>query len=124
MGKIVSTSYACDYDKKDIPEGEHQTRELTIDGNAREIDFCAKHGAMFDKAIERYMTMGRVLQPIRRAPVARAALRGPSRTKARREASATARIWARDNGYQVSDRGRIPQSILTRFELATGQRIA
>lgn len=35
--------------------------------------------------------------------------------------SADVRAWARDNGIQVGERGRIPVAIIKQFKAATGR---
>ena len=43
MAQKVSVTFACDYDQKAIPEGQHETRRFSLDGRDYEIDLCAKH---------------------------------------------------------------------------------
>ncbi len=108
MAQKVSVTFACDYDQKPIPEGQHQARRFSLDGREYEIDLCAKHSQKFDDVVGRYAERGR-----------RASAR-PGRTKRRttahRQHSAAIRRWAKQTGIDVSDRGRIPADVVTRYE--------
>jgi hypothetical protein len=108
VAQKVSVTYACDYDQKEIPQGQHQVRRFSIDGKDYEIDLCDKHSEKFDDALGRY------------AAHARKASARPARTKRRtaahRKHSAQIRAWAKGAGYTVSDRGRIPAEVVSRYE--------
>jgi hypothetical protein len=108
VAQKVSVTFACDYDAKEIPDGEHLTREFSLDGRDYEIDLCEKHSQKFDEALARFAerarrVSGRVTRPKRR-------------TAAHRQHSADVRAWAKASGIEVSDRGRIPAQVITRYE--------
>jgi hypothetical protein len=109
VAQKVSVTFACDYDQKAIPEGQHQTRRFSLDGRDYEIDLCTKHSQKFDDVVGRYADRAR-----------RASARGAGRTKRRttahRQHSAAIRSWAKETGIPVSDRGRIPAEVVTRYE--------
>ena len=112
VAQKVSVTFACDYDSKEIPEGEHMTRAFSLDGRDYEIDLCEKHSQKFDDVIKRFAdkarkVTGRMTRPKRR-------------TAAHRQHSAQVRAWAKSNGIEVSDRGRIPAQVIARYE--TSQR--
>ena len=46
MAQKVSVTYACDYDKKEIPHGQERTRAFGVDGQNYEIDLCKKHSVL------------------------------------------------------------------------------
>ena len=108
MAQKVSVTFACDYDQKPIPEGQHQTRRFSLDGRDYEIDLCSKHSQKFDDVVGRY------------AQRARRASARPGRTKRRttahRQHSAAVRSWAKESGIAVSDRGRIPADVVANYE--------
>ena len=108
MAQKVSVTYACDYDQKEIPEGQHRLRRLSIDGRDYEIDLCEKHSDRFDEVLARYASHAR------RAPGR--APRSKRRTAAHRKHSAEVRAWAREHGLTVSERGRIPADVVSRYE--------
>lgn len=108
MAQKVSVSYACDYDQKEIPDGQHRLRRFSIDGRDYEIDLCLKHSERFDDAVGRYATHAR--KSSARAPKAK------RRTAAHRKHSAEVRAWAKANGLAVSERGRIPADVVSKFD--------
>jgi Lsr2 len=108
VAQKVSVTFACDYDAKEIPDGEQLTRAFSLDGRDYEIDLCEKHSQKFDEALTRFAdrarrVSGRVTRPKRR-------------TAAHRQHSAAIRAWAKESGIEVSDRGRIPAQVITRYE--------
>lgn len=108
MAQKVSVSYACDYDQKEIPQGQHRVRRFSIDGRDYEIDLCAKHSERFDEALGRFAAHAR--KPSGRV------VRTKRRTAAHRRHSAQIRAWAKQSGMSVSERGRIPADVVTRYE--------
>jgi hypothetical protein len=108
VAQKVSVTFACDYDQKAIPEGQHETRRFSLDGRDYEIDLCVKHSQRFDDVVGRYADHAR------RAS-ARAG-RSKRRTTAHRQHSAAIRSWAKETGIAVSDRGRIPADVVARYE--------
>jgi hypothetical protein len=105
-----------DIDGSEIPEGGGARIEFSVRGVEYAIDLSAVNTAKFDKALKPYIAAA---QQIRRASQPRkpkatsapaAALTG--------EQSAAVRDWARNNGYEVSSRGRIRTEIIEAFEAA------
>jgi Lsr2 len=101
VAQKVSVTYACDYDQKEIPPGQHRVRRFSFDGRDYEIDLCVWH---------RFAQHAR--KSSARAPV------GKRRTAAHRQHSAGVRAWAKKMGIEVSDRGRIPAAVVARYEAA------
>jgi len=108
VAQKVSVTFACDYDQKSIPEGQHETRRFSLDGRDYEIDLCTKHSQKFDDVVGRYADHAR-------RSASRAA-RTKRRTTAHRQHSAAIRSWAKETGIAVSDRGRIPADVVARYE--------
>jgi hypothetical protein len=73
---------------------------LSLDGTSYEIDLTAKNASVLRKALRPYIEAGRPIQGSRR--------RRPVRTKVGADAR-TVMAWARANGYQVRERGRVPK---------------
>lgn len=109
MAQKVSVTYACDYDQKEIPDGQHRLRRFSIDGRDYEIDLCERHSGRFDDLVGRYASHAR------RAAGGRAP-RTKRRTAAHRKHSAQVRQWAKEHGLTVSERGRIPADVVSRYE--------
>lgn len=108
MAQKVSVTYACDYDDKEIPDGQQRSVTFGLDGQEYEIDLCVKHSEKFTEVVEKFAVHAR-----------RETVRGTRRrrrTAANRQRSAEIRAWAKKNGIEVSDRGRIPAHVLAGFE--------
>ena len=83
-----------------------------LDGTEYEIDLNAEHAQQLRDALAAYVRAGRRLS-------------GGSRRPARggRSGSDTSgvREWAKTQGIEVKDRGRVPAELVVRFKAATGQ---
>jgi hypothetical protein len=109
VAQKVSVTYACDYDGKDIVRGQETTRTFGIDGRDFEIDLCRRHNERLSQVLGPYLEVSRrSSRPPRRR-----------RTMAHRQRSAEIRAWAKQQGIEVSDRGRIPASVVEQYEAAT-----
>ena len=108
MAQKVSVTFACDYDSKEIPEGEHLTRAFSLDGRDYEIDLCERHSQKFDEVLARFAEKAR--------KVTGRVTRTKRRTAAHRQRSAEIRAWAKRSGMEVSDRGRIPAHVIKDYE--------
>lgn len=99
----------------DIDGGEaDQTVEFSLGNAAYSIDLNASNVARLEAALEPFIAKAeRVRNP-------RGGKRGGSATTTRTGKGGTAaiRAWAKENGYQVSDRGRIHADIIAAFEAA------
>jgi hypothetical protein len=112
VAQKVSVTYACDYDSKEIPQGQHRLRRFSIDGRDYEIDLCLKHSEKFDEAVSRYASHAR--------KASARLVRTKRRTAAHRKHSAQVRAWAKANGFTVSERGRIPADVVNKYESTHG----
>ena len=83
-----------------------ETVMFGLDGVTYEIDLTTEHAAELRNAIEPWATKGRRVANIRKS-----ARRSLDNAKAIRE-------WARANGYEVSERGRIAATIREAYEAA------
>jgi hypothetical protein len=81
-------------------------------GNAQyEIDLNKKNARAFRKKLTPFVEHARKAGPAQR--------RGPARTaSSRRQRSVDIRAWAKATGLAVSDRGRIPASVVDQYEAA------
>ncbi len=90
-----------------------QTIRFAFEGTDYEIDLNAKNAAKFSKQLAPY------LEHARRA--GRAQARRPGRTAAGRQRSSDIRAWAKEHGVAVSERGRIPASVVDQYDVAGGR---
>ena len=109
MAQKVQTLYIDDIDGSDA-EG---TVRFGLDGADYEIDLNAAHSQELRTSLQTYITHARKVGGTRRIS------RG-----ARRNASAidthAVRIWAKDQGIDIKERGRVPADVVTRYRDATG----
>ena len=54
MAQKVSVTYACDYDDKEIPDGQHRSLAFGLDGQEYEIDLCKKHSDRFGEVVGKF----------------------------------------------------------------------
>jgi hypothetical protein len=100
----------------DVDGGEAEgTVRFGLDGTDYEIDLNAKNAAALRKGLAKY------IDSARRAP---GAPRRPGRSG--RQAgdgaadSTAVRVWAKSQGIEVKDRGRVPSDIVEKFKAAKG----
>lgn len=91
-----------------------RTVEFSIDGVSYTIDLSDKNAGKLRKALDPYLAAA---SRIGRSSTARIAPRGaaPAPSRANRDQNQAIREWANKNGYEVSERGRIPTSIVEAF---------
>jgi hypothetical protein len=82
-----------------------------LDGADYEIDLSARNATAFRERLAPYTARARKAS---RAPGSR-----PGRSASTRERSSGIRAWARGQGIAVSDRGRIPASVIEQYQAAT-----
>ncbi|CAN5160704.1 Lsr2 family protein [soil metagenome] len=89
------------------------TVEVIVDGERRKVDLCSEHLADFRKTVRPWLGLK---DRGGRRPAAGA---GRQRKKAADAGESDAneiRAWARENGYEVGDRGRIPVALREAYE--------
>jgi Lsr2 len=107
MAQQIAVTVTCDVcgSAKDT-----QTRLISLDGKALEIDLCGKDGRALDKVAGKFVPYAR--------KVTRRATAPGRRTITDRRHSADVREWAKGQGFKISDRGRIPEQVELEFEAA------
>jgi Lsr2 len=100
----------------DIDGGEAEgTVRFGLDGAEYEIDLSAKHDEELRAALGTYVAHARKVGGAARRPATRSG-RKPSTAD-----TVAVRAWARENGYDIKDRGRVPADLVTKYREATGQ---
>lgn len=84
---------------------------FALDGVAYEIDLNDVHAKQLREQLETWAASGRRISGRRTAGTRRASGGDPERTARIRE-------WARENGHEVSDRGRIAGSVIEAYDAA------
>ncbi|MEI5098553.1 Lsr2 family protein [Streptomyces sp. PmtG] len=100
----------------DLDGGEaDETVTFALDGKTYEIDLTTANADKLRGLLDPYLKGGR-------RTGGRSSGRGKGRTAAVSSSQDTAQIraWAKDNGFEVNDRGRVPASIREAYEKANG----
>jgi hypothetical protein len=90
-----------------------ETVRFGFGGADYEIDLSRKNAAAFRKQLAPFIEHARKSG---RGPVRR-----PGRSAASRQLSGDIRAWAKDNKIAVSERGRIPASVVEQYHAAGGR---
>ena len=91
-----------------------ETVAFAVDGTSYEIDLSAKNSKALREAIAVYVGHARRVTKGRRSATSGS---GRAGTTDRAQTQAI-RDWARRNGHKVSDRGRIPSTVIEAFNSA------
>jgi hypothetical protein len=95
----------------DIDGGEAEgTVRFALDGTEYEIDLSAKHSEELRNALEHYIGHARKVSAARRG--------GRRGRKASSIDTMAVRTWARENGYDIKERGRVPADLVAKYEAA------
>jgi hypothetical protein len=100
----------------DLDGGEaDETVTFALDGKTYEIDLTTANADKLRGLLEPYVKGGR------RTGGRAAGGRGKARVASGgSQDTAQIRAWAKENGYEVNDRGRVPASIREAYEKANG----
>jgi hypothetical protein len=108
MVQKTVVTVVCDLPHDGEVEGT-ETVSFAVDTTAYEIDVCVAHAKELHNFFNGYIEHARRVT----SGVAR---RRKARTGPGRERSSEIRQWARERGDKVSERGRIPASIIQEYE--------
>ena len=111
MAQKIQTLFIDDIDGS-AAEG---TVRFALDGTEYEIDLNTKHADALRKALAKYIDAAR-----RTTGGARRAARSGRRASASGVNTTEVREWAKAQGIEVKDRGRVPAELVVRFRAATG----
>jgi hypothetical protein len=89
-------------------------RAFTIDGVPYQIDLCSDHAEEFATAIAPFVANARRVSKPRATKSS--ALRSPRRASDLK----SVRAWAAENGFSVSERGRLPGEVIAAYNRAAG----
>jgi Lsr2 len=112
VAQKIQTLFIDDVDGSDA-EG---TVRFGLDGTEYEIDLSAEHAQALRDALARYVGAAR-----RAGGGARRSARSSRRGAASVLNSTEVREWAKAQGMDVKDRGRVPAELVVKFKDATGK---
>ena len=114
MARRIVHQLVDDIDGTVLEVGEGETVLFSLDGTAYEIDLTDANAAALRDAFAPYLSAARSISSSRGAS-------SESSRKRRRPGQqdySAIRVWAKDNGYDVSERGRVPASVIDAYEAA------
>jgi hypothetical protein len=112
MAQKVQTFFVDDLDGSEAKG----TVRFGLDGTEYEIDLNAEHAQQLRDGLARYVAAGRRVAASTWRPAR-------SGRKAQPNALNTTEVreWAKAQGIDVKDRGRVPAELVVKFKAATGQ---
>jgi hypothetical protein len=118
VARITQVVVTCDLEDGEV--GASDSISFTYGGKTYTLDLCKKHLEEVKGTLEAYAQAG---HPAGRAARGRRGTTGRSARSrrpaaAQRESQAEIRQWAREQGYAVGDRGRIPAEVRAAYEAA------
>jgi hypothetical protein len=117
MAQRVVMQLEDDLDGTPIEEGEGETVVFALDGTSYEIDLTSENAAALRGAVENYVGAARKVSGSR-GSAARSRRSGSVGSRSSGSSTREVREWARSNGYEVPDRGRVPKNIREAFGAA------
>ena len=97
------------------------TVSFALDGVSYEIDLSEANAEKLRSGLEEFVNSAR--RTGGRVKRGTGPLKRPATSSASREQTKAIRDWARQNGFELSDRGRIPATVIEAFEAAhTGSK--
>jgi Lsr2 len=111
MAQKIQTLFIDDLDGSPA-EG---TVQFALDGTSYEIDLSTGHAQELRAALSPYVDAAR------KEPGTRRPARSRRKPGEGRPDSTEVRDWARSQGIEVKDRGRIPAELVVKFKAATTQ---
>lgn len=120
MARRIVHQLVDDLDGTVLDVGEGETVLFSLDGVAYEIDLTDANAAALRGALAPYIDAARSVSRARSG--GRAASSSSTNERRRRRTGqqdyGPVREWAKSNGYKVSERGRVPASVLEAYEAA------
>lgn len=118
MARRIVHQLVDDLDGTVLEVGEGETVLFSLDGTAYEVDLTAANAAALRDALAPFIEAARSISSSRDS-----SSRGGSRSSSHRRRSGQTdytpvREWAKANGYAVSERGRVPASVLEAYQAA------
>lgn len=112
MAQKIQTLLLDDLDGSEADE----TVRFGLDGASYEIDLSEAHARELRDSLARYAGAGRKVNPLRVAPA-----RKTVRSASNGYDSTEVRDWAKAQGIEIKDRGRVPSDVIAKFKAATGK---
>lgn len=115
MARRIVHQLVDDIDGSVLDIGEGETVRFSLDGVAYEIDVTTENAVALRDAFAPYVASARTISAARGGGSSGS---GRPRRRAGQQDYSAIRAWAKDNGFKVSERGRIPASVVEAYEAA------
>ena len=115
MARKIIHQLIDDLDGTLIEVGSGDTVLFSLDGVAYEIDLGDENAAALREAFAPYVSAGRSISSARAST---SSASGPKRRRPGQQDYSAVRSWAKENGFAVSERGRVPASVIDAYEAA------
>ena len=116
MAQKVQVLLVCDL--HDGEEEGSETVSFSLDGSSYEIDLCADHAASMRDDLATYVGAARRAGRSSASTAARRPGRPAKPASADKQRVQDIREWARKNGHQVSERGRLSSVLVEAYDKA------
>lgn len=113
MAKRQITQIIDDLDGTVLAEGEGVTIRFSLRGRSYDIDLSESNAQKLDEALAPFVAVATPVSSSAKVDRSRA-----QRGATKKEDLAAVREWAKENGYKVSERGRVAASVLEAYEAA------
>jgi hypothetical protein len=107
MARRTQVLFVDDLTGDELPDGQGQTVTFSLDGVSYEIDLNKDNADSLRADFKRYTDAGRKI-----------GRQSSGRPAARREDTSDIRAWAKANGHEVNERGRIPAAVTEAYQAA------
>ena len=125
MARVTQTVLIDDLDGSDADE----TFTFEFDGRSYEIDLTTKHAEQMERA---FQLLDPFVDHLRRLPSSgrsrrttrprKAAAKKAGKSKGSNVDAKAIRVWAWENGIELSNKGRVPVSIVEKWRTSAGNR--
>ena len=120
MARRIVHQLVDDLDGTVLEVGAGETVLFSLDGSAYEVDLTDDNASALRDALAPYITAGRKVSGRGGAAASTRSSRGggSQRRRTGQRDYGPIRAWAADNGYELSERGRIPAAVLEAYDAA------
>ncbi|HET6300562.1 Lsr2 family protein [Microbacterium sp.] len=117
MARRIVHQLVDDLDGTVLEVGSGETVLFSLDGVAFEIDLSNENAKSLRGALEPYVKAARRVSGGRGGGSSSTSAPRKRRRAGQQDYSAI-RAWAKENGYDISERGRVPANVLEAYEAA------
>ncbi len=118
MARRIVHQLVDDLDGTVLEIGSGETVLFSLDGTAYEIDLTDDNAAALRASLAPYLAAARSISSSRTSTGSSGSSGRSNRRRTGQQDYSAIRSWAKSNGFKVSERGRVPASVLEAYEAA------